>query len=705
MRPVSPSDTRHPADVLADWSLSVAQARFVDASRAEMLSRLGIETIGELIEHVPHRHIDLTATPTLRDVRAGTEATVVGRVHEVKVKKPRPKLSITEVALVDGTGVLLGVWFNQPYMAGRFVPGERVAFAGTVQLDFGFKQMRNPFVEKLGAEEDVEFTGRILPVHSSTEGLSTNWLRRIVGAAVDDFAGVPDFLPGGLRMRRGLVSRRAALRAIHFPRDRSEMEAARYRLAYEELFCVQIGMAVRRHHLTVEAPGFAHSLNGAALAALPSCLPFQLTDDQSKAVDQILGDMAAKQPMNRMLLGDVGTGKTAVAAHALAATADSAAQAAMMAPTEVLAIQYAEKLGPVLDCAGVKWALLTGSTAAAERRDVLTGVADGSVQVLFGTHALIEKKVEFARLTLVIVDEQHRFGVEQRLALRAKSSAADMLVMTATPIPRSLALTLYGDLETTYLRSRPTQSGTHDITSRMIKRSERETAYGELRRAVAAGHQAYVICALVDESDVAQARAAVKEAERLKNSVFPDLNVGLLTGKMRPAEKAAAMRDFRDGLIDVLVATTVVEVGVDVPNATVMIVEDAERFGLAQLHQLRGRIGRGGEASSFLLFADPRTAEGRERMRAIVETSDGFALAEEDLRLRGEGQVLGSRQHGMPELRIASILLDSDILELARDDARTLVEHDPHLSAPLHIPLLVEVKRRFGKAWSWVSSG
>lgn len=705
MRPVSPGDTRHPADVLGDWSLSVTQARFVDAGRAELLARLGIETVGDLIEHVPYRHIDLTATPTLRDVRAGTEATVIGRVHEVKVKKPRPKLSITEVALVDGTGVLLGVWFNQPYMASRFVPGERVAFAGTVQLDFGFMQMRNPFVEKLGADEDVEFTGRILPVHGSTEGLSTNWLRRIVGAAVDDFARVPDFLPAGLRVRRGLVSRSAALKAIHFPHDRSEMDSARYRLAYEELFCVQVGMAVRRHHLSVEAPGFAHSLSGATLAALPGCLPFQLTADQAEAVQEILGDMAAKQPMNRMLLGDVGTGKTAVAAHALAAAADSAAQAAMMAPTEVLAIQYAEKLGPILDCAGVKWALLTGSTAAGARREILSGVADGTLQVLFGTHALIETKVEFARLSLVVVDEQHRFGVEQRLALRAKGSAADMLVMTATPIPRSLALTLYGDLETTYLRTRPTTSGTHDITSRLIKRSEREIAYGELRRAVAAGHQAYVICALVDESDAAQARAAVKEAERLKDSVFPDLRVGLLTGKMRPAEKAATMREFRDGQIDVLVATTVVEVGVDVPNATVMIVEDAERFGLAQLHQLRGRIGRRGEASSFFLFADPRTSEGRERMRAIVENSDGFALAEEDLRLRGEGQVLGARQHGMPELRIASILQDSDILELARDDARTLVEHDPHLSTPLHVPLLLEVKRRFGKAWSWVSSG
>ncbi len=705
MRPTPADTSRRPADVLADWSCAVQDARFVDAARAEALMRVDIKTIGDLVVHFPYRYIDLTATPNLRDVRPGTEATVVGRVHEIKVKKPRPRLSIVEVALVDDTGLVLGVWFNQPYMASRFVAGERVAFAGTVQLDFGFKQMRNPFVEKLGAAEEPEFTGRILPVHHSTEGLSTNWLRRIIGAAIDDYSRVPDFLPAGLRLRRGLVSRRAALRAIHFPESIADRDAARYRLAYEELFCVQIGMAVRRHHLTVEAPGFAHTLEGPARAALPGSLPFELTEDQVNAVSQILSDMASKQPMNRMLLGDVGTGKTAVAAHALAVAADSGGQAAMMAPTEVLAIQYAEKLGPVLDRAGVSWVLLTGSTSAAQRRDILQMIASGDSQVVFGTHALFEKTVQFERLTLAIVDEQHRFGVEQRLALRGKGIASDLLVMTATPIPRSLALTLYGDLETTYLRSRPTLSGTHSITSRLVKRSERETAYEELRRAVSAGHQGYVICALVDESDVAEAKAAVKEAERLKSAVFPDLRVGLLTGKMRPAEKAAAMRAFREGDTDVLVATTVVEVGVDVPNATVMIVEDAERFGLAQLHQLRGRIGRGGEKSNFLVFADPRTDEGRERMRAIVSNSDGFALAEEDLRLRGEGQVLGSRQHGLPELRIASILLDSEILEIARGDARVLVEGDPHLTDAMHAPLLLEVKLRFGKAWTWVSSG
>lgn len=690
---------------LAAWDLPISSARFVERGRAEALGRLDITTIGELLSHYPFRYIDLTATAPLRDVHSGSEVTVTGRVHDIKIKNPRPKLSIVEVAIVDGTGVLLGVWFNQPYMASRFVKDERVAFAGTVQLDYGLKQMRNPFVEKLGAEEPTRATARILPVHRATEGLSTNWLRRIMGAAVDDYSDVPDFLPVSLRLRHGLVSRRVALRAIHYPDTLEDQLAARTRLAYDELLCLQIGMAMRRHQLTSELRGIAHRTDGPALGALAGALPFGLTEDQTTAVAEILDDMSRPQPMNRMLLGDVGTGKTAVAAHALCAASDSGHQAAMMAPTEVLATQYAEKLGPILDLCGVTWAILTGSTPAGERTRIAAGLAGGDIAVLFGTHALLERAVDFADLSLAIVDEQHRFGVNQRLGLRAKGTAVDLLVMTATPIPRSLALTLYGDLDTSYLRMRPTTDGAHRITSELVKRSGRQAAYQSVRDAVAEGHQAYVICALVDESDDAQAKAAVTEARRLEQRVFPDLRVGLLTGRMRPAEKAAVMRRFRDCEIDVLVATTVVEVGVDVPNATVMIVEDAERFGLAQLHQLRGRIGRAGHDSRFLLFADPGSEESRARMRAIVEISDGFQLAETDLRLRGEGQLLGARQHGLPELRLASLLGDRELLDAARADALELIEQDPHLEDAVNALLFVEVKSRFGKSWSWVSSG
>jgi len=684
----------------------VRDARFVDAARADALARLDIRTVGDLVRHYPFRYLDLTRVDTLATVKTGAEATVVGRIHEIRVKKPRPRLSITEVAIVDGTGVLLGVWFNQPWVQQRYAVGERVAFAGRVELDYGLKQIKTPFVEKLGAESDDAATfARILPVHRATEGLSTNWLRRLVAAAVDDVADVPDHLPATLRAAQGLMSLGRALRSVQFPRTSEEAADARRRLAYDEFLVLQLALSMRRHRITKERTGIAHRTDGACLAALKGALPFALTSDQTAAVHEILGDMASPQPMNRMLLGDVGTGKTLVAAHALAAAADSGGQAAMMAPTEVLALQYAEKVGPLLDDAGVSWAVLTGSTPAAARRGVLAGLADGSTSVLFGTHALLERAVTFSRLTLAIVDEQHRFGVNQRLGLRGKGASADLLVMTATPIPRSLALTLYGDLDTSYLRERPAGRGPDHVRTSVVPRTGRDEAYGVVRTAVKDGRQAYVVCALVDESDAAEATAATREAERLRDRVFPDLRVGLLHGRMRPAEKQRVMSEFRAGSIDVLVSTTVIEVGVDVPNATVMIIEDADRFGLAQLHQLRGRVGRGEHTGQVLLFTDPRSKDGRERVAALARTSDGFELAEQDLRLRGEGQVLGERQHGMPALRLASIIDDRDLLDAARADAVALVASDPHLASPANRPLLLVVRRAFADAWEWVSAG
>ena len=681
----------------------VLHSRFVDAARAEALSRLGVTTVGELLRHYPARYLDLSHVASLRDVKAGAEATVVGRVHEVRVKKPRPKLSITEVAIVDGTGVLLGVWFNQPYIQGRFAPGDRVAFAGKVEFDFGLKQIKTPFVEKLPAEDSESPVGRILPVHRATEGLSTGWLRRLVAAAVDDYADVVDHLPSELRAERGLMPLRAALREVHFPHSMQDAHEAHRRLAYDELLLLQLYMAMRRHALTRERAGFAHKLDGPALAALRGAIPFELTADQNTAIAEILADASSARPMNRLLLGDVGTGKTLVAAHALCAAADSGAQAAMMAPTEVLAQQYSSALGPLLAEAGVQWGLLTGSTPAADRRALLEHVADGSLAVLFGTHALLESAVAFKHLTLAVVDEQHRFGVNQRLGLRGKGTAVDLLVMTATPIPRSLALTLYGDLDTSYLRQRP--KARPPVKTSLVTTRQRDRSYEHVRAAVKAGRQAYVVCALVDESEAAEARAATREYKRLRTKVFPDLSVGLLTGRMKPAEKTAVMRDFRVGTIDVLVATTVIEVGVDVPNATIMIVEDAERFGLAQLHQLRGRVGRGEAPGEVYLFADAKSEEGRSRMQAIEATSDGFELAEYDLRLRGEGHILGDRQHGLPALRLASVLTDGDLISVARADASTIVEADPHLRDPSNAPLLREVKRTFAAAWTWVSSG
>ena len=701
MTPISNTPDR--AAKLAAHSRPVSEARYVDTARTAALARLGVESIGDLVRHYPARYLDLSCVATLRDVKAGTEATVVGRVHEVRVKKPKPRLSITEVAIVDGTGVLIGVWFNQPYIQQRFAVGDRVAFAGKVELSYGFKQIQAPFTEKLPAEDDASDAGRILPVHRATEGLTTNWLRRLVAAAVDDFSDVPDHLPSRLRSLRGMLPLRAALREVQFPHSMQEAVAAHRRLAYDELLLLQLYMAMRRHALTREHAGISHPLDGPALSALRGAVPFVLTGDQQCSIGDVLEDMASPRPMNRLLLGDVGTGKTLVAAHALAVAADGDTQAAMMAPTEVLALQYSAAVGPLLDAAGVKWTLLTGSTPAAERRILLQGLADGSIQVAFGTHALLEESVSFKRLSLAIVDEQHRFGVNQRLGLRGKGAAADLLVMTATPIPRSLALTLYGDLDTSYLRERPMARAA--VKTSLIKQAQRERAYEHVRAAVREGQQAYVVCALVDESEVAEARAATREVERLRVQVFPDLNVGLLTGRMKPAEKHRVMQDFRDRRIDVLVATTVIEVGVDVPNATIMIVENADRFGLAQLHQLRGRVGRGEHPGEIYLFADPKTADGKDRMQAIASTTDGFELAEQDLRLRGEGHILGDRQHGMPALKLASVLTDGELIELARADAAEIVEADPHLKSGENGPLLREVQRVYREAWKWVSSG
>ena len=661
--------------------------------------------MGDLLQHYPFRYLDLTHTPKLAEVRAGDEVTVIGRVHEIRVKQVRPKLRITEVGLVDQTGVLIGVWFNQPYVSRRFVEGEHVAFAGRIEEGYGIKQMRQPYVEKLGAEDSPSDLGKILPIHKATEGLSTNWIRRLVICALEEFGDVPDFLPADLRIARDLLPLRSALRLMHFPVDSSDIESARKRLAYDELFLLQLGLAIRRYVHTQETEGVGHTIDGPILSTFRRSIPVELTVDQKTATDEILSDMAQPSPMNRLLLGDVGTGKTLVAAHALCAAADSGAQAAMMAPTEVLALQYANALGELLDASKVNWALLTGSVSAAERKDILQGLATGEIQVVFGTHALIDSGVEFDRLTLSIVDEQHRFGVEQRLALREKGAAADLLVMTATPIPRSLAMTLYGDLAVSYLRERPTGTSGDRTTTQVVGKSHRRQAYDTVRAAVSAGRQAYIICPLVEESDAAKARAAVDEARRLAEEVFPELKVGLLHGRMTSKEKAAVMDRFRAARLDILVTTTVVEVGVDVPNATVMIVEDAERFGLAQLHQLRGRVGRGEKSGEVLLFADPKTAEGRERMTAIASTSDGFELADLDLKLRGQGEILGDKQHGMPDLRLASLVDDVDILVEARKDAQQLVATDPHLADPVHGPLSAELRERFAEASKWVSSG
>ena len=670
----------HPAARLQAWKAPVSSARYVDEERAAQLGKLGITCIGHLLYHKPLRYLDLTHISTLAEVHLG-EATVIGQVYEVRERRPRPHLLVTEVTLTDGTGVLVGVWWNQRWVKKTFKAGETVAFAGSVKLEYGFNRIVQPFYEKLASPEgtshashvgDPVSLGRVLPIHPTTEGLSVGWMRRIIAAAVDDYADVPEYLPLAVLEARGLMPYAQALRQLHFPDDLQHAEEARWRLAYGEFYDFQLLLARRGLRARSESAGWAHETRGALLSRFRAELPLTLTDDQESAVEEILSDLAESEPMNRLLLGDVGTGKTLVATFALVAVADSKTQAAMMAPTEVLAQQYAYKVGPQLDELGISWALLTSSTQTAERERIQAGLASGAITVAFGTHALLEENVSFKALTLVIIDEQHRFGVEQRQGLQKKAQSPDVLIMTATPIPRTLALLAYGDLQISYLRTRPVKGA--GVSTRLIDATRLGEAYDAVRSAVAVGQQAYVVCALVEESENLDAHSVEEEAAKLKAEVFEDLSVEILTGKMRPADKEATMARFRAGEIKVLVATTVIEVGIDVAGATVMVVLDADRFGLAQLHQLRGRVGRGQIAGQVWLVARHANAEARERLQALVDIDDGFRLAELDLEMRGAGELLGKRQSGLAEFAIGDLLQDRDLLTAAHVDLEPFAE-------------------------------
>ena len=689
---------------------SVSRLRYVSGAREEALRRLGIARVRDLMLHVPHRYLDFTRVTKIARADVGTDATIVATVDRVELKRPRPRMQIVELSVIDETGVLVATFFRQPWIAEQVHVGDRVALSGKVEFSYGFKRMKAPFHEVLGPAAGAGGYARVLPVHPVGEGVTASWMRRIVAAALADVGDVCDWLPAGLVARRGLMTLARALREVHFPTSVAAAGRARRRLAYDELLCLQLALLCRQSVELAGVEPVSHVTSGPHMDALLAALPFSLTDEQRAAADQILADMAAPRVMNRLLLGDVGTGKTAVAAVALAAVADTGTQAAVMAPTSVLARQYAEKLGPVLDEARVSWALVTGSTPADERAIAEMAAARGELTVLFGTTALLSEGIEFAALSLAVIDEQHRFGVDQRAALRRKGAGADLLAMTATPIPRTLALSLYGDVELSEIRHRPRPGA--GVETRLVTPDSLDLAWGAIREAAAAGHQAYVICPLVDDADdgaelddvpegltsaAPRLRSATSTLADLRSHVLPELSCDLLTGRMAAGEKDRAMERFRSGKTQVLVSTTVVEVGVDVPNATVMVVLDADRFGLATLHQLRGRVGRGDVAGTvFLSSTAKRGSTARRRLSALERTSDGFELAELDLRLRHEGEVLGYRQHGGVTLRISDLEADRDLVEAAHADARAIADEDARLRAPAHRAMALEVRDRFG---------
>ena len=695
------------------WDADVSRLRFARGARAEALERIGMRTVRDVLLHVPHRYLDFTNVTKIAWADMGAECTVVGTVDKVTLKKPRPRMQIVEVMLLDDSGVLRCSFFKQPWLAEQLHQGDTLAVSGKVSFAYGFKQMTPQFHEVVAREGEAQGQAgfaRLLPVHGVTEGLSAAWMRRIASAAVADWGDAADFMPAALVAKNGLMSEARAIREAHFPACKPAAERARRRLAYDELMCLQAALLARREIELAGVTAHVHVTDGPRKQALLAAMPFALTGEQTAAVEEILADMASERPMNRLLLGDVGTGKTAVAAVALAAVADSASQAAVMAPTSVLARQYAEKLGPLFDAAGISWALVTGATSPVEREDISARLATGELCVLFGTTAVLGDDMAFRDLSLVVVDEQHRFGVNQRGRLRSKGTAPDQLTMTATPIPRTLALSVYGDLACSRIRERPHAGA--GVTTKLLTTENADVAHTAIAEAVAAGHQAYVICPLVDEADDgselddvpeelsradAKPHSAQATYERLRSRVFKDANVGLLTGRMSAAEKDEAMAAFREGRTQVLVSTTVVEVGVDVPNATVMMIWDADRFGLATLHQLRGRVGRGKDAGTvFLVSAARGNSPARRRLNALARTSDGLELAETDLRLRHEGEVLGYRQSGGVTLTLVDLVADADLVAAAHEDALALVEADPALSGARNRPLAREVRRRFG---------
>ncbi|MBI4506299.1 MAG: ATP-dependent DNA helicase RecG [Chloroflexi bacterium] len=697
---------RRPGSSTVALDAPVAALPTIKGATATKLQRLGVRTVEDLLRHYPRRHEDFSVCSPVHDLVPGATETVIATVWEARQRRARSGLSVVEALLGDDTGNIEAVWFRAgaggEYLARRLTSGTRVALSGEVSLRLGRPTFIDPICEVLRADGELLHTGRIVPIYPATEGLLNERIRQLVRIALDRALPlVEDCLPAWVRERWGLLDERTALWQIHFPDSPTQLAAARRRLAFDELLLIQLGALGRRAAYRAGQRSLALPAPQGLYEAFLAALPFRLTAAQEQAIAEIWADLAQPEPMARLLQGDVGSGKTVVAAAAALLATAHGAQAAIMAPTEILAEQHFQTLGALFGrgpVAGVqpRVGLLTGGLRRRERRAALEGLAEGRLDVAIGTHALIEEPVSFARLALTVVDEQHRFGVMQRAALRVKGLHPHLLVMTATPIPRSLALTIYGDLDVSVLGELP--PGRQRVATRHVGPDDRGRAYAWLRRRVEAGEQAYIICPLVEESERVEARAAVAEFERLQRDVFPDLRLGLLHGRMRSAEKEAVMRAFRAGEIQILVSTAVVEVGVDVPNATVVLIEGADRFGLAQLHQFRGRVGRGEKQSYCILLAESAGAPASERLEIVAKNHDGFALAEEDLRLRGPGEFFGTRQSGLPDLRLAQ-LSDVALLEEARAAARELFAADPALSAPEHGALAARVAR------FWASGG
>ncbi len=689
----APPSTAKPPETKPEPPLShtgldspITTLRGVGPRQASRLEKLGIRVIRDLLYFFPRRYDDYSQLKPINRLEYGEEVTIIAKVWDAGVRDTRGGGKLFKAILSDGTGSVEVTWFNQPYLADRIKAGHQIVISGKVDEYLGRLCFSSPEWELL--DKELLHTARIVPIYPLTQGVSTKWLRRLVKHSVDYWSKrLPDHLPASVREEAGLMNLETAIVQAHFPDNQRTLEKARHRLAFDEIFVLQIGLLQRRHEWRSE-PGKPLPVDESFLRNFASTLPYELTGAQNRALRQIVADLRTDQPMNRLLQGDVGSGKTVVAAAAMALTVAAGAQAALMAPTAILAEQHYQTIsGLMAHVPGRELTvrLLTSNVTGQEREEIYAGLADGSVDIAIGTHALIQEGVEFKELAFVVIDEQHRFGVRQRSALRQKGYGGlptvrpHLLVMTATPIPRSLELTVWGHLDVSIIDEMP--PGRKPVATRLILPTERERAYGFVRSQIEKGRQAFIICPLVEESDKIEAKAAVEEHERLQKQIFPDLKLGLLHGRLKGGEKEATMAQFAQGELDILVATSVVEVGIDVPNATVMLIEGADRFGLAQLHQFRGRVGRGEHESYCLLVSESSSEEAQERLRAVEATNDGFELAQKDLEMRGPGEFLGTRQAGFPDLKLASVT-DLKLIEAAREAARRFFETDPELTHP-----------------------
>jgi ATP-dependent DNA helicase RecG len=698
---------------------SLQYLKGVGPKRASDLKHAGLTTVEDLLYRFPIRYEDRSHFQTIASLKPNVAAAVSGEVISSGIRPTRrPRFRIFEMLLRDHTGSMRAIWFNQPFLKDVFKPHQRVILYGKLELNSYGLQMQSPQYEILEDHEDDEnaprhegdhggaeaaiHTGRIVPVYEKTGTLTTKMQRTLVHQVLQSLPrDIQDPLPDIVRRRQQLIDRRTALEGVHFPSPDAPLadlnafhSPAHRRLIFEEFFLFQLGIVLRRRHADAERKGRPVVVTDATREAVRKVLPFKLTGDQRTVIKEIVTDMQRPQPMNRLLQGDVGSGKTIVALMASLVAMENNLQVAFMAPTEILAEQHFFNIRRLLESSRFRLTLLTGGTPARKRREMLAELAGGSMQMVIGTHALVQEDVAFRELGLAIIDEQHRFGVLQRATLRAKGLHPDVLVMTATPIPRTLALTTYGDLDVSVMREMP--PGRQPISTTARPESRRDEVYAFVRREIEQGRQAYVIYPLVEESAKVDLKAATEMADHLSQDIFPEFRVALLHGRLKQDAKDRVMNAFVRGEFDILVSTTVIEVGVDVPNVSVMVIEHAERFGLSQLHQLRGRVGRGAHKSfCILLYQSPLAEQGRERLKALTDTSDGFEIAERDLQLRGPGDFFGTRQSGLPTLRVGDLLRDHALMEAARREAVAALD-DPAQAASLTALVNTSWEQRFG---------